>query len=54
MDLYGLFILGVNIKYVVCFILYRHIDVPMAFKGLTTLYEVRQDVRICYSFLVQH
>ena len=29
MNLYELFILGVNIKYIV---LYKHINVPMAFK----------------------
>ena len=34
MNLYGLFILGVNIKYIVFSILYRHINVPMAFKEL--------------------
>ena len=34
MNLYGLFILGVNIKYIVISILYRHINVPMAFKEL--------------------
>ena len=32
--LYGLFILGVNIKYMVFSILYEHINVPMAFKEL--------------------
>ena len=31
MNLYGLFILGVSIKYIV---LYRHKYVPMALKGL--------------------
>ena len=30
MNLYGLFILDVNIKYIVFSILYRHINVPMA------------------------
>ena len=34
MILYGLFILGVNIKYIVFSILYRHINVPMALKEL--------------------
>ena len=34
MNLYGLFILGVNIKYIVFSILYRHINVPMACKEL--------------------
>ena len=34
MNLYGLFILGVNIKYIVFSILYRHINVPMALKEL--------------------
>ena len=34
MNLYGLFILGVNIKYIVISILYRHINVPMALKEL--------------------
>ena len=32
MNLYELFILGVNIKYIVSSILYRHINVPMACK----------------------
>ena len=36
MNLYGLFILGVNIKYIVFSILYRHINVLMAFKELST------------------
>ena len=35
MNLYELFILGVNIKYVVFSILYRHINEPMACKELT-------------------
>ena len=34
MNLYELFILGVNIKYIVFSILYRHINVPMACKEL--------------------
>ena len=34
MNLYGLFILDVNIKYMVFSILYRHINVPMARKEL--------------------
>ena len=34
MNLYGFFILGVNIKHMVFSILYRHIHVPMAFKEL--------------------
>ena len=34
MNLYELFILGVNIKYVVFSILYKHINVPMAYKEL--------------------
>ena len=34
MNLYGLFILDVNIKYIVFSILYRHINVPMACKEL--------------------
>ena len=34
MNLYGLFILDVNIKYMVFSILYRHINVPMAYKEL--------------------
>ena len=37
MNLYGLFILGVNIKYIVFSILYRHINVPMAFKELKAI-----------------
>ena len=32
MNLYELFILGVNIKYIVFSILYRHINVPMVCK----------------------
>ena len=38
MNLYGLFIVGVNIKYihVAISILYRHINVPMAFKELNS------------------
>ena len=36
MNLYGLFILGVNIKYIVFSILYRDINVPMACKELYT------------------
>ena len=38
MNLYELFILGVNIKYIVFSILYRHINVPMACKELSTRY----------------
>ena len=34
MNLYGLFILDVNIKYTVFSILYRHINVPVACKEL--------------------
>ena len=34
MNLYGLFILDINIKYIVFSILYRHINVPMACKEL--------------------
>ena len=34
MNLYGLFILDVNIKYIVFPILYRHINVPVACKDL--------------------
>ena len=34
MNLYGLFILDVNIKYIVFSILYRHINVPIACKEL--------------------
>ena len=34
MNLYELFILGVNIKYIVFSILYGHINVPMACKEL--------------------
>ena len=37
MNLYELFILGVNIKYVVFSILYRHINVPTACKELKPL-----------------
>ena len=33
MNLYGLFKLGVNIKYTLCF-LYGHINAPVAFKDL--------------------
>ena len=36
MNLYGLFILDVNIKYIVFSILYRHINVPVACKELTS------------------
>ena len=39
MNLYGLFILDVNIKYIVFSILYRHINVPMACKELTIVGE---------------
>ena len=35
MNLYEHFILGVNIKYIVFSILYRHINVPMACKELS-------------------
>ena len=35
MHLYGLFILDVNIQYIVFSILYRHINVPMACKELS-------------------
>ena len=35
MNLYGLFILDVNIKYIVFSILNRHINVPMACKELS-------------------
>ena len=35
MNLYELFILGVNIKYIVLSIIYSHINVPMACKKLT-------------------
>ena len=38
MNLYGLFILDVNIKYIVFSILYRHINVPMACKEFKLLY----------------
>ena len=34
-NLYGLFIFGVNIKHVVLSILYSRINLPMAFKELT-------------------
>ena len=34
MNLCGLFILDINIKYIVFSILYRHINVPMAYKEL--------------------
>ena len=34
MNLYRLFILGVNIKYIIFSILYRHINVAKAFKEL--------------------
>ena len=37
MNLYGLFILDVNIKYIVFSILYRHINVPLACKELNIL-----------------
>ena len=36
-NLYGLFILGVNIKYMLFSILYGHINTPVAFKELTSL-----------------
>ena len=39
MNLYGLFILDVNIKYIVFSILYRHINVPMACKELIAFIE---------------
>ena len=38
MNLYGLFILDVNVKYIVFCILYRHINVPMACKELIKIY----------------
>ena len=38
MNLYGLFILDVNIKHIVFSILYRHINVPMACKELRLRY----------------
>ena len=37
MNLYGLFILGVNIKYMLFSILYVHINVPVALKELMQL-----------------
>ena len=37
-NLYELFILGVNIKYIVFSVLYRHINVPMTFKELNPEY----------------
>ena len=37
-NLYEPFILGVNIKYIVLSILYRHINVPMACKELICVY----------------
>ena len=37
MNLYELFISGVNIKYIVFSILYWHINVPMACKELVTM-----------------
>ena len=39
MNLYRLFILDVNIKYIVFSILYRHINVPMACKELIFMEE---------------
>ena len=44
MNLYELFILGVNIKYIPFSILYRHIKVPMAFKK-STFSELLQVIR---------
>ena len=38
MNLYGLFILGVNIKYMLFSILYVHINVPVALKELRYMY----------------
>ena len=51
MNLYELFILGVNIKYIVFSILYRHINVPTACKEL--MFCVLQiSVSVSASFLV--
>ena len=46
MTLYGLFILGVNIKYIVFSILYRHINVPMACREL-----IINEPNACNGFL---
>ena len=40
-NLYGLFILDVNIKYIVFSILYRHINVPVACKELNDNWQCR-------------
>ena len=46
MNLYELFILGVNIKYIPFSILYRHINVPLAFKEIMTLYQFSEMVML--------
>ena len=53
MNLYGLFILGVNIKYLVFSILYRHINVPMACKELSSPYKVYRVRARCLEFSQQ-
>ena len=40
MNLYGLFILDVNIKYIVFSILYRHVNVPVACKELKRIFQL--------------
>ena len=50
MNLYGLFILDVNIKYMVFSILYRHINVPMACKELRFI-SPRETYAMCSCIL---
>ena len=42
MNLYGLFILDANIKYIVFSILYRHVNVPVACKETSEIILLRQ------------
>ena len=49
MNLYGLFILDVNIKYIVFSILYRHINFPMAYKELKVRVKL---VLLCKASLI--
>ena len=49
MNLYELFILGINIKYIVFSILYKHINVPMACKELSKVNCMRKCTRLSSS-----
>ena len=49
MNLYGLFILDVNIKYIVFSILCREINVPMACKELTLCTNPLEHICLFYS-----